>query len=224
MRSALIARTALVVVVGALALLATGCISILSGELVVTQRAPGVAMVGATMSISDYDHNHYDTCQRSNVEETDNGCHPGEGSFCFADGDDNSGPVSGQLLVGFRVPDGVAAPGSFPSDTQDTTFSFSQSYTNGLTAMFTPVAGEHWVGYVSGFKNQIDPANHPADRSFSLHAEFGLPAAADGGPFPGPLKYRIAAGLRNLDDSTQSGDQVTCDGSGPHLTICADSP
>ena len=56
------------------------------------------------------------------------------------------------------------------------------------------------------------------------HAEFGLPAAADGGPFPGPLKYRIAGGLRNLENSTQSGDPVTCDGSGPHFTFCADTP
>jgi hypothetical protein len=199
-----------------------GCISIKSGETVVTQRAPGVATLGGTMCISDYDANHYAECQASNVQEVDNGCHPPT-SGCFADGDDNSSPVSGQLLVAFRVPDGVTAPPSFLSDTQDTTFNFSQSYTDGMTAMFTKVAGEHWVGYVSGFKT-VDPPNVPADRSFSLHAEFGLPAAPDGGPFAGPLKYRMAVGLRNLDDSTQSGDPVACDGSGTHLTFCADTP
>ena len=45
------------------------------------------------------------------------------------------------MLVAFRVPDGVTAPASFPSDVQDTTFTFGQSYTNGLTSLLPPGAG-----------------------------------------------------------------------------------
>ncbi len=213
MRCAPIARTVLIVLTGTLALFITGCISIKSGQTVVTQRAPGVVRLGATLCVTDRDQNHYPDCNPSNVQASDNGL----------DGDE-LGAQSGQLLVAFRVPDGVTHPTSFPSDTQDTTFIFSNSYTNGLNAMFTPVPGMHWVGYRSGFKNDIDPASDPDDRTFSLHAEFGLPTAPDGGPFPGPLKYRIAAGLRGLDNTGQSGSPTTCDGSGPHITLCADTP
>src|SRR5688572_21128796 len=123
MRSALNAKNGLIVLMGALALLSTGCISIKSGQLVVTQRAPGVATLGATMCISDYDQSSYPDCNPSNVEEVDNRC---EG--CNSDGDEFEDPLSFQMLVAFRVPDGVTAPQSFPSDAQDTTFTFSQSY------------------------------------------------------------------------------------------------
>ena len=169
MRSAPIVRAGLAIVVGALALLATGCISIKSGQTVVTQRAPGVATLGATFCISDYDQSHYPDCNAGNVQEADS---RDQGS---SDGDDFTEPLSFQMLVAFRVPDGVTAPPSFPSDTNDTTFTFSQSYTDGLTSTYTGVPGEHWVGYISGFKNNLDPANDPADRAFSVHAEFGLP-------------------------------------------------
>src|SRR5215218_10109590 len=99
MRSAHITKTGLAVLLGALALLSTGCISIKSGETVVTQRAPGVATLGATMCISDYNQSHYPDCNRGNIQETDNGCHPGDpgGGFCFADGDELSSPVSAQV-------------------------------------------------------------------------------------------------------------------------------
>src|SRR5215218_3146559 len=105
MRSALMARTGLIIVVGALALLATGCISIKSGQLVVTQRAPGVATLGATFCISDYDQNHYPDCQPGNVEEVDS-----RSGGANTDGDDFTSPLNFQMLVAFRVPDGVTAP------------------------------------------------------------------------------------------------------------------
>jgi len=219
MRSAHITRTGLVVLLGALALLSTGCISIKSGETVVTQRAPGVATLGAAFCISDYDQDHYTTCHAGNVEQVDS-----RTGGTNTDGDDFDNPINVQLLVAFRVPDGTTAPPSFQNDTLSTTFNFSQSYTNGLTTNYPPAAGEHWVGYISGFKDSLDPATKVADRDFAVHAEFGLPAAADGGPFAGPLKYRLTAGLREVADSTQSGDPVACDGTGNHATICADTP
>src|SRR4051794_5118985 len=218
MRSSHMTRTGLVVLLGALALLATGCISIKSGQTLVTQRAPGVATLRATFCISDYDQDHYITCNAGDVEEVDS-----RTGGANTDGDDFSSPLSFQMLVAFRVPDGVTAPQSFPSDARDTTFTFSQSYTDGMTAAYAPVAGEHWVGYISGFKNNLNPASDPDDREFGVQAEFGLPSAADGGPFAGPLKYRIAAGLRALNSSTESGDPVVCPDPA-HPTICADTP
>src|SRR5688500_3445791 len=113
MRSAHIARTGLVTLLGALALLSTGCISIQSGQTVVTQRAPGVATLGATFCISDYDESSYPDCKPTNVEEVDNRC-----DGCNSDGDQYSTPPSVQLLVAFRVPDGAIAPPSFQNDAQ----------------------------------------------------------------------------------------------------------
>src|SRR5690242_19803471 len=95
-------KASLAVVVGALALLGTGCISIKSGQEVVTQRAPGVATLGATFCISDYDHDSYDSCQPSNIQEQDS-----RSGGANTDGDDSTDPPPVQLLVAFRVPDGV---------------------------------------------------------------------------------------------------------------------
>src|SRR4051794_15913706 len=105
MPSAFNIKTGLISLVGALALFATGCVSIKSGETVVTQRAPGVATLGATFCISDYDHDHYPDCEPSNIEEQDS-----RNIQTSADGDDLSSPPPVQLLVAFRVPNGVIAP------------------------------------------------------------------------------------------------------------------
>src|SRR4051794_16975077 len=120
-------KSGLAVLLGALALLSTGCISIKSGEEVVTQRAPGVATIGATFCISDYDANHYPDCQVSNVQEQDS-----RTGGTNTDGDDFSNPPPVQLLVAFRVPNGVTHPQSFLNDSQSSTFNFSQSYTDGM--------------------------------------------------------------------------------------------
>src|SRR5205085_12477899 len=133
MRRTSAVRAGMAAVVAGLAVAASGCISIKSGEEVVTQRAPGVATLGATFCISDYDQNHYPDCNPSNVQEQDSR------TTTNTDGDDFSSPPPVQLLVAFRVPNGVTAPQSFQNDAQSTTFNFSQSYTDGLTAMFTPV-------------------------------------------------------------------------------------
>ncbi len=58
---------------GTLALFITGCISIKSGQTVVTQRAPGVVRLGATLCVTDRDQNHYPDCNPSNVQASDNG-------------------------------------------------------------------------------------------------------------------------------------------------------
>src|SRR5690242_16531527 len=205
-----IRRTALALATAALTLVLSGCISIKTETI--SQRAPGVFTVHATVCVTDNDQDTYPDCHVSNVAETDT----------FGDGDNNNAPESGQMLVGFRVPDGTTAPTSFQSAAHDTTFNESDSYAQQLSATFTPVAGEHWVGYVSGFKT-IDPHNQAADRTTSFTPEFALPAQAGGGPFAGPLHWRMAIGFRALDNAGQSGDPVDCSGSN-HVTICVDSP
>ena len=216
MRSALLAKAGLITTVGALALLATGCISIKSGQTVVTQRAPGVVTLGATFCVSDYDQSSYTTCHPGNIQELDS-----RASGSNTDGDQYSSPPAVQLLVAFRVPNGAIAPQSFQNDTQSTTFNFSQSYTDELTKIYTAVPGQRWVGYISGFKDSLDPINKTADQTFGEHAEFGIPSAADGGPAAGPFKYRITGGLRGpLNEPSDSSLPVVCGG----FTFCADSP
>jgi hypothetical protein len=196
----------------ALALGLTGCISIKTEP--VTQRAPGVVTLGGSVCVSDYDSSTYTTCNASNVAEVDR-------TTCstICDGDNNTAPERGQLLLGFRVPDGTTAPTSFQSDAQDTTFNASPSYTAALTGRFTPIPGEHWVGYVSGFKT-IDPKGQASDRLIAFHAEFALhPQTA---PLT-TLHWRLVAGFRALDDSTQSGAPIDCNSVNP-FTICTDTP
>src|SRR5215211_928624 len=104
MRSVLITRTGLVVVMGALALLATGCISIKSQGAAQSRGTPGVVTVGGTVCVSDYDGDNYLTCRPSTpLAELDNWpCHGTSCGFGNGDGDDSDSDRSGQLLVAFR--------------------------------------------------------------------------------------------------------------------------
>jgi hypothetical protein len=209
----------------AVALIATlgfglaGCISIKSETA--TQSAPGIVTLGGVMCVSDYDANTYPDCQASNVAELDRvlPCN----LFCFADGDDNTAAVNGQMLVAFRVPNGTVAPTSFPSDAGDTTFNFNQGYTDALTALYTAVPGEHWVGYLSGFKT-VDPHTKAADRQIAFHAPFALPPQGNGAPISTPFHWRLAVGFRELQDSTESNRPISCADDINHLTACVDSP
>ena len=195
-----------------LALLVSGCISIKTQDASQTRNTPGVVNLGGSVCISDYDFNHYTTCQASNVVEQDNRSTGG-----FGDGDDGSGQQSGQLLVAFRVPDGAVAPASFKSDDLAHTFDQNPSYSDQMNARFTPVPGEHWVGYISGLVS-VTP---PDSRTLAYHAEFGLPPGADGGPSASPFKWRQAVGFRSLSDPSQTASPVTCDSG---IIFCADSP
>ena len=156
----------------------------------------------------------------------DNGATGRRSGICSADGDELSEPVSVQMLVAFRVPDGVTAPPSFPSDTQDTTFTFSQSYTDGLTAMLHSRARRALGRVHLRLQGQSRPGDQAGRSRVRGARRVRPPAAADGGPFAGPLKYQITPAWRGgfAFESTNSGDPVTCDGSGPHFTLCADTP
>lgn len=181
----------------------TGCVSIKSQTAV--QRAPGVVELRGVVCASDYDSSESTTCRVSNIAERDNGTGDAVGSGL------------GQLLLGFRVPEGTTAPESFPSDAQDVTFRANASYTAALEARFPTGAGERWVGYVSGAKS-FDP-DVPADRATGFRPEFGLPAQPGG--FEGPFPWRLVVGFRSLADVGQAANPVTCN---QGFTFCSDAP
>src|SRR5829696_3055947 len=200
MRSVLITRTGLVVVLGALALLATGCISIKTQGA--SQRAPGVVTLGGTVCISNYDEDRGEklctaTAGPDQVAEQD-------GGFFRTDGDEDDSNRSGQLLLAFRVPNGLIAPASFSSDASETTMTQTASYSKELTTRFPPPSGQRWVGYVSGFRT-VNAFRNPGDRvPIGLRPEFGLPPQPDGNPFAGPVAWRMAVGFRQLSSPDQS--------------------
>jgi len=182
----------------------TGCLSIKAHT--VSQRAPGVVELGGIVCASDYDLTHGSRCRRSNVAEPDE----------LRIDADQSG--QGQLLVGFRVPDGTGAPATFASDLEDVTFSRSETYMQALATRFLPPAGQHWEGYVSTVKS-FEPGV-AADATTSVHPEFTLPPQPAGAPFSGPLPWRMVVGFRRLPDVGGAGAPVVC--TAPAL--CVDAP
>jgi hypothetical protein len=194
----------------ALALLAvglTGCISIKSRTTL--QRAPGVVSLRVVLCPSDYiSPTTYTTCNPSNVADLDQ---------LRADADQQP-PTFGQVLVGFRVPDGSTGPDSFLSEAQDVGFSRSATYTSELTRLFPPPAGFHWEGYISTGKT-FDPSVS-ATRETAFHPEFTLPSQA-GAPSPTPFRWRVVAGFRAVNPG-DTGNPVTC--TGIFNNFCADSP
>src|SRR3954447_7358439 len=187
----------------------TGCLSI--KQETAFQRAPGVVQLKIVVCASDYNNSHYNTCNASNVQETDN--------FRF-DADDAAASL-GQILVGYRVPNGSTGPGTFLSEAQDVSFSRSASYTQQLTSRFPPPAGFHWEGYLSTAKT-FNPAD-ASTRETAFHPEFTLPAGAAGAPFVSPFRWRGVVGFRSLNNAGEAGAAVDCSG-GAFLTFCADSP
>ena len=177
-----------------------GCVSIKSQTAV--QRAPGVVELRGVVCATDYDSTHSATCRRTNVAERDNDT--GEAELTGL----------GQLLVGFRVPEGTSAPAGFPSDATDVNFSASPTYSAELEALFPTGPDERWDGYISTAK-RFDP-DELADRVTGFRPEFGLP-----GGFEGPFGWRLVAGFRPLGDAGQAGKPVDCQDGGH---VCADSP
>jgi hypothetical protein len=139
---------------------------------------------------------------------------------------------SGTLLVGYRIPIGVAAPASFttttPTNDKDgnvvtatVTFTQSPSYSAGLTALVPPPAGTAWVGYEStpgGYSTTPGLA-----QAISLSPTFTLPPG-----FTGNFTWRTVVGFR---DNHFAGQPVTCPAPFPGVTppnalptVCVDFP
>jgi hypothetical protein len=186
----------------------SGCVAIKSQSA--DSRLPGVVTINVSICASNR-QSAASTCiprpdstpgQTPNTAEGDNG----------VDAPSGGQPQPGQLLVGFRVPDGTVAPGEFTSPNGEV-FSKSPSYTAALTADHPAPAGLHWEGYIS--------SSVQLEAGFSLtsfSAEFGLPSGPGGAPFGGPFRWRAIVGIRLV--SGDAGAPVDC-GQG---SDCYDSP
>ncbi|HWK26526.1 MAG TPA: hypothetical protein VNS09_08190 [Solirubrobacter sp.] len=176
-----------------------GCVSIKSQSA--SQRLPGVVTLNVQVCVSDRNQDTYTGCVPGvNTAENDNG----------TDGDRiGSTPVvgNGQLLLGFRVPDGTVAPASFRSDdTRALAFNLSPGYTSALTAEYQPISGLHWVGYLSdstSFNAQVTD-----NQLTTVRPEFGLPPGA--APYAGPFLWRVVAGSRQNLSTAPASAPIDC--------------
>jgi hypothetical protein len=138
---------------------------------------------------------------------------------------------SGTLLVGYRIPIGVAAPATItttaPSTDKDgnvfnatITFAQSPSYSAGLTALVPPPAGTAWVGYESSPGSYNSTPGLP--QSITLAPAFTLPPG-----FTGNFTWRTVVGFR---DAHFAGQPVSCPAPFPGVTtpavpsVCVDFP
>ena len=195
----------------------SGCIAIDSQSR--TQRLHGYVTLSLTVCVSDHNQDTYATCdpdtrtQPTGTAEGDNG-----------DDGDEQGSGRGQLLVGYRVPNGTVAPTTFQSTDASVSLTRNQGYTNELTAEFRPAAGFHWEGYLST-DLPFDPTR-PADRLTTISPEFVLPPGANGAPFVGPFRWRAVIGFRatrvdTIGDVLSPTSAVDCDN---FFHTCFDSP
>jgi hypothetical protein len=139
---------------------------------------------------------------------------------------------AGTLLVGYRIPIGVAAPATITTTAPATdkdgnvinatiTFAQSPSYSAGLTALVPPPAGSAWVGYESTPGTYSTTPGLP--QAISLSPTFTLPPG-----FTGTFTWRTVVGFR---DNHFAGQPVTCPPPFPGITpptavpsVCVDFP
>jgi hypothetical protein len=118
---------------------------------------------------------------------------------CSADTD------AGQLLLGYRLPNGTTTPESFvgSTSTQSVTFARSTSYRNQLESLLPSGPGEQWFGYIANpvFAPEGDDTLMTASPQF-------VPPSAD----PTTFTYRTVLGARHLDGTHLVGDAVNCNG------------
>ena len=127
-------------------------------------------------------------------------------------------PHPTNLLIAYRVPDGVDGPETFiRAHGYPLTFKKDQTYVDALNINAAPPPGEHWIGY------RADTA--PVTDDPTMEPRFSLPQAADGAPFHGPFKYRTVVGWID-DQSPDRTDPVDCThtSSNGSSSVCIDFP
>jgi hypothetical protein len=188
----------------------SGCIAIKSQGA--SQRLQGFVTLRVDVCVADGNRSTYTDCDDVapgvNVEETGAG------------GDADASDGRGQMLIGYRVPNGAVAPAGFVSTDGRLTFTRNTQYTAALTVRYPPPAGFRWDGYLSS-EVPFDPADSEGDRTTSLRPEFTLPAGSDGAPFDGPLQWRAVVGWRSTGGGG-AGDPVNCSDTG--IQICFETP
>jgi hypothetical protein len=127
------------------------------------------------------------------------------------------------LLIAFRLPDGVVAPETLVPN-PPFSFTLDKTYSDSLTQVAPPPAGQRWVGYRS------QPFMAPIS-GLKFKTRFRLPQGADGSPFKNPFSYRTVTG--SFKDPSGTGGPVRC-ASDPTIayvdpvrntrSFCIDSP
>jgi hypothetical protein len=142
----------------------------------------------------------------------------------------NSGELSSdgmyQLLLGHRIPLGVAPPESMTDADGLIAFARNPSFTAELDrlAPIAPAAGQRWVGYVSApFQYAVGQSQSTA----TVVARMALLRVGDGSPFSGPFRYRSLIGYRHSDPdparAVACGDSLA-GGNPADQTHCMDFP
>jgi hypothetical protein len=149
------------------------------------------------------------------------------------DGEDHDG----QMLFAVRLPDGATPPDALNASLGGggtLGFGRSASFETQLQTLEPAPAGERWWGYLSAAFTY----SKASSQSFTVSFPVSIPRAADGGPYPSPLKWRPAVGTRYADNgSYPSARPVYCgpetsdlyngfheQGQAGSTVICIDSP
>jgi hypothetical protein len=175
--------------VGVLALALSACAFYKAGSLQLSQPA-GIGSVRV----------HFALCT-----EPENGtCGPDEGEEDI------------QYIVGIAVPKGSAPPATITATATDggpsIVFSRNDQAAQSIASASAqseeswPPAGSDGIGYLSAPHAEEEGVVH----EWVVDADFGLPAAADGGSFTGPFDTAIAFGARLVNGSQPADRPVRC--------------
>ena len=142
----------------------------------------------------------------------------------------------GQLLIAYRVPDGVGAPSEITVTRGSETplqLGVRPEYAASLQEKSPAGTGLKWVGYIS---RVIASSEMHQGETFTVTSDFTLPRGSDGSPYPdATFAWRTVAGYRTTSDAASANRPVACgaDGTtsfadqGPMFaahTVCIDSP
>ena len=207
--------------IGALALALGGCVIIKSNS---AAQVDGIGAVQVTTTFCASDTN-----TDAGYNPPDSDCQgPATGGNSSADA---SGAAAGslQLLLAYRVPSGVTAPGVIVATSPaNLIFGQDSTYSAELQSLSPAGQGMKWVGYSSNTQAYTEAG---ATQYFTVSPQFSLPQQADGSPFVGPFNYRVTVGERRANGSFPATRPVDCGVSptaifndGPGEVICIDSP
>lgn len=147
-------------------------------------------------------------------------CTEADGTSCGP----NEGSGQAQYLLGIAVTPGFSPPATITAAPSaggpPIVFSRNDQVASEISAAVSsaiadepaaggkpwPPAGLEGVGYLSGVVNEVEGATV----EWTVDADFGLPAAADGGPFAGSFKASPAMGVRFADDEHPADRPVHC--------------
>ncbi len=186
-----------VVSVGALIVIFSGCTGLKPGSLSLTQPAG----IGAA-------HLRFTFCTLQGEEK--------EGTALVFCGSEAETEGKGQMLVGLVAPTGTTLPASLTvtpgpgagATTMTRNQEVSTAYTKLLTREAKLPTGFEVAGYLSG--TITEPVKQEVEWTFD--SEIGLPKAADGGSYGGPLKLAVLGGWRQVNAELPASRPVGCSG------------